>query len=60
MSKLNDDFDKLMSANNELVRSGLIAELELVLAGIKMHKLTEVYQVEGLINNRLDVLRGEE
>lgn len=57
---MSKGLDEILETHNDGINKGQIIELELILKAIEAHKLTEIYQVEGLINNRLDELKGEQ
>ena len=50
----------IIDAHKEGINSGQILALESLLDAIELHKVTEVCQVEKMINGVLNALKGDE
>ncbi len=55
-----EEFDKIMDEHKKVISTSQVAILDLLARAIVQHKLTEIYQVEGLISNFKDMLNGDD
>jgi hypothetical protein len=58
MKDYGKEFDSILDSHSDTRDLGKSQALEQLLSDIKLHKVTEVYQVESLIQGQLDALKA--